>query len=70
MEHKPEFMSHLLLGHLSHHNNKPEIVEKMFSAVAGNTKIVVASRHHESEVYQLDSTPPKPRVVVEQLQLF
>ena len=73
MEHRPEFMSHLLLGHLSHHNNKPEIVESMFNAVAGNTKIVVASRHRESEVYHIQTAsaqPRAPRMVAEQLQLF
>ncbi len=72
MEHRPEFMSHLLLGHLSHHNNKPEIVENMFQAVAGNTRVVVASRYRESELFHIHaSTQPRaPRVVAEQLQLF
>lgn len=70
MEHRPEFMSHLLLGHLSHHNNKPSIVEQMFNAVAGNTKIVIATRYRETEVFQINSVPVKPRVVAEQLQLF
>jgi phosphoribosyl 1,2-cyclic phosphodiesterase len=70
MEHRPEFMSHLLLGHLSHHNNKPSIVANMFNAVAGNTKIVIASRYSETEVFQINSGPAKPRIVAEQLQLF
>lgn len=70
MEHRPEFMSHLLLGHLSHHNNKPSIVEHMFNAVAGNTKIVIATRYRETEVFQINSVPVKPRAVAEQLQLF
>jgi phosphoribosyl 1,2-cyclic phosphodiesterase len=70
MEHRPDFMSHLLLGHLSHHNNKPELVANMFNTVAGHTKIVIASRYRETEVFQINAAPAKPRVVVEQLQLF
>ncbi|MBX2894967.1 MAG: MBL fold metallo-hydrolase [Cyclobacteriaceae bacterium] len=70
MEHRPEFMSYLLLGHLSHHNNKPELVANMFNAVAGNTKIVIASRYRETEVFQVNAIPAKPRLVAEQLQLF
>lgn len=70
MEHRPEFMSHLLLGHLSHHNNSPEVVEAMFNAVAGKTKIVVASRYRESEAFTITTAQVKPRTTVEQLQLF
>jgi phosphoribosyl 1,2-cyclic phosphodiesterase len=43
IDHKPDFMSHLFLSHLSRNNNDPEIVEKLFTGVAGNTKIIVAS---------------------------
>ncbi|MBN8576828.1 MAG: MBL fold metallo-hydrolase [Cyclobacteriaceae bacterium] len=70
MEHRPEQMSHLLLGHLSQHNNKPEIVETMFNAVAGNTQIIIASRYRETEAFPINSVKAKPREVVEQLQLF
>lgn len=51
--HRPVFMSHLLLSHLSHNNNRPEIVQSLFDAHAGNTKIIVASRYKESELYQI-----------------
>jgi len=70
MEHRPEFMTHLLLGHLSKHNNKPELVEALFSRVAGNTTIAIASRYRESEVFHINGGPAKPRMVAEQLQLF
>jgi len=70
MEHRPAFMSHLLLGHLSHHNNNPALVANMFNAVAGSTKIVIASRYRETEVFQINAVSTKPRVVAEQLQLF
>jgi phosphoribosyl 1,2-cyclic phosphodiesterase len=51
--HRPTFMSHLFLSHLSHNNNRPEIVQSLFDAHAGNTKIIVASRYKESELYQI-----------------
>lgn len=51
--HRPAFMSHLVLSHLSRNNNRPEIVQALFDAHAGNTKIVIASRYKESEVYQI-----------------
>ena len=41
---KPTHMSHLLLAHLSKDNNCPVLVHKLFSAIAGHTKIWVASR--------------------------
>jgi phosphoribosyl 1,2-cyclic phosphodiesterase len=51
--HRPTFMSHLFLSHLSHNNNRPEIAQSLFDAHAGNTKIIVASRYKESELYQI-----------------
>ncbi|RZL38474.1 MAG: MBL fold metallo-hydrolase [Pedobacter sp.] len=51
VKHKPDYMSHLLLSHLSKDNNCPELVEKLFKAVADKTFVVVASRHQESEIY-------------------
>jgi phosphoribosyl 1,2-cyclic phosphodiesterase len=51
--HRPTFMSHLFLSHLSHNNNRPEIAQSLFDAHAGNTKIIVASRYKESELYRI-----------------
>jgi len=51
VKHKPDYMSHLLLSHLSKDNNCPELVEKLFKAVADKTFVAVASRHQESEIY-------------------
>jgi phosphoribosyl 1,2-cyclic phosphodiesterase len=65
-------LSHLLLAHLSADNNNPELAHNMFAAVAGKTKIVVASRYAESAVYHITGPaiapppkikPAKPRVV-------
>lgn len=50
LRHRPAFMSHLLLSHLSAENNKPEIVRELFSRNAGRTEIIVASRYEESAV--------------------
>jgi len=53
LTHRPTFMSHLILSHLSANNNKPEIVEELFSGVAGNTEIVIASRKKETQLYHI-----------------
>jgi phosphoribosyl 1,2-cyclic phosphodiesterase len=57
VEHKPPFMSHLLLSHLSQNNNCPTIVKNLFSPRAGKTEIIIASRYEETEVYNINSTP-------------
>lgn len=64
IKHRPEFMSHLLLSHLSRDNNDPKLVEELFNAHAGNTKIVVASRYAASEIFYISNNnyqqPAKP----------
>jgi phosphoribosyl 1,2-cyclic phosphodiesterase len=52
-EHRPHFMSHLFLSHLSRENNSPEIVQQLFKKVAGRTRIIVAGRHHETQLYRI-----------------
>ncbi len=54
LTHRPPFMSHLFLSHLSKNNNTPEIALSLFQQVAGNTNIVVAPRSGESEVYTIN----------------
>jgi phosphoribosyl 1,2-cyclic phosphodiesterase len=54
MRHRPAFMSHLFLSHLSRDNNRPELVQALFDKEAGGTKIVIASRDHETELYAID----------------
>lgn len=51
--HKPSYMSHLVLSHLSKDNNCPELVHDLFSAHAGSTQIIVASRYEETPVYTI-----------------
>ena len=53
IKHKPVFMSHLFLSHLSKNNNCPELVKDLFSAYADGVKIIVASRYEETEVYHI-----------------
>ncbi len=62
--HKPHFMSHLLLAHLSENNNSPELVQEIFNAHAGNVQITVASRFCETEVFHIHSKQ-FPQVVPE-----
>ena len=51
--HKPAFMSHLFLSHLSKNNNSPILVEKLFNGHAAGVKIIVASRYEETAVYHI-----------------
>jgi phosphoribosyl 1,2-cyclic phosphodiesterase len=71
MTHRPEGMTHLFLSHLSENNNTPEIVSKLFSEVAGQTEIVIASRHKETGVYHIGGGGLVNHVVEKaQLSLF
>ena len=53
LKHRSPFLSQLILAHLSKENNSPLLVEEIFSAQAGETKITVASRYEESEVFMI-----------------
>lgn len=55
LQHRPACMSHLVLAHLSKNNNHPKLVEALFQQHAGNTRIVVASRYQETELYHIQS---------------
>jgi phosphoribosyl 1,2-cyclic phosphodiesterase len=52
---KPSWMSHLILSHLSKNNNRPELVRQLFSEHAGTTRIIIASRYTETDVYQINN---------------
>ena len=53
LSHRTPKLEHLILSHLSMNNNKPEIVDQLFSEHAGNTRITVASRFEESVLFKL-----------------
>ena len=62
MNHRPRFMSHLLLAHLSENNNSPELVEEIFNTHAGSVRITVASRFGETEVFQIHPSEGAPNI--------
>lgn len=54
-EHKPAFLSHLFLSHLSKDNNSPQLVQHLFEQKAGNTYVEVASRYYESKLFAISA---------------
>ena len=76
INHRPAFMSHLLLSHLSKNNNSPKIVQSLFDKIAGPTKIIIASRYKETPLYHIRNIPGlaskfnQARAVPAQLSLF
>jgi len=54
--HRPPYLSHLILSHLSKDNNCPDRVQALFEAQAGNTKIIVASRYMETAIFEIENT--------------
>lgn len=51
LNHKAGYMSLVLPSHLSRDNNNPKLVHDLFTAHAGNTKVVVASRDTATPVF-------------------
>lgn len=54
LRHRAPFLSHVLLSHLSKENNSPQLVQKLFEQHAGTTKVVVASRDYETDVFRIE----------------
>ena len=52
-KHRPPFMSHLLLSHLSKNNNCPKLVQQLFDTHAQGVNIIIASRDEETAVYTI-----------------
>ena len=50
-KHRPPFMTHLLLSHLSKENNEPRLVEELFGKHAKKIAIVIALRYEATAVY-------------------
>lgn len=83
-KHRPAYMSHLFLSHLSRDNNSPQLVQQLFNEHAGATQIIVASRFEETAVYhvrssnneevislpQKEDTPVRIKQVYTQLRLW
>jgi phosphoribosyl 1,2-cyclic phosphodiesterase len=61
--HRPSFMTHLFLSHLSHNNNRPQIVEELFNAHADDVNIIVASRFKETALHTIQAAQEERRVI-------
>ncbi|MFL5752493.1 MAG: MBL fold metallo-hydrolase [Bacteroidia bacterium] len=57
LNHKPDFMRHVFLSHLSKDNNSPDVALELFRKNSGSTAVHVASRFQESAVYQVSKAP-------------
>ena len=53
MSHRPPFMSHLFLSHLSKNNNTPKLVRDLFTGIAGEIEVIIAPRDQETELYHI-----------------
>lgn len=53
--HRSNNLDLLILSHLSHNNNCPDLVNKLFTENARSTKIVVASRLQETPLYEVSN---------------
>lgn len=54
-KHRPTFMSHLFLSHLSQNNNCPRLVKNLFDQHADGVEVIVASRYEETPVFRISS---------------
>lgn len=77
INHRGKQLSHLILSHLSKNNNCPDVVNRLFSEKAGNTKVIVASRYGETPLFCIEkersaevSSGNKSTKQVQQLSLF
>ncbi|MBD2703572.1 MBL fold metallo-hydrolase [Spirosoma sp. BT702] len=51
--HKPSFMSHVFLSHMSKDNNCPDLTRDLFKPHLADTQLIVASRFAETPVYTI-----------------
>ncbi|MGG9972806.1 MBL fold metallo-hydrolase [Ferruginibacter sp. SUN002] len=57
VKHRPPFMSHLILSHLSKENNTPEIASALFAPHANDIKVIVASRYEPTQIFTVTADP-------------
>ena len=53
-KHRSKHLNHLLLSHLSHENNEPQLVEQLFHAYKQKIRIKVLSREKKSSVFKVE----------------
>ncbi len=68
VKHRSQFLSHLLLSHLSKDNNDPQLVYDLFAKHSGKTNIIVASRYKETEIYHIKNNSGQPANVQEKFE--
>ncbi|RXK62748.1 MBL fold metallo-hydrolase [Lacibacter luteus] len=54
LSYRTQQLQFLILSHLSKNNNTPQTVDALFQPHAGTTKVIVASRYEESELFSID----------------
>jgi phosphoribosyl 1,2-cyclic phosphodiesterase len=59
--HRPPFMTHLLLSHLSQENNTPKLAEELFAAHANGISIIVAPRQEATAIFTITTTGSKEK---------
>ncbi len=59
IHHRPPFMKHVFLSHLSKENNTPELARQLFTAHANGIEIIVASRNEATAVYEITAAAIK-----------
>ncbi len=52
-KHRPPFLTHLILSHLSKNNNHPDIVSRLFEPYKAHTQVIIASRDMETAVFEI-----------------
>lgn len=61
LAHRPPFMTHVLLSHLSKENNTPEIAEQLFTKHANGINIIIASRYKQTDVFVIEDREQSKR---------
>jgi phosphoribosyl 1,2-cyclic phosphodiesterase len=67
--HRPNFMSHLLLSHLSKENNTPELALELFYKNNNGVAVSIASRYEATELFELKETAIKKAAPIVSMQL-
>jgi phosphoribosyl 1,2-cyclic phosphodiesterase len=70
INHRPSYMNHLLLSHLSKENNSPMIVESLFNSISHEVSVFLASRDYETPVFHVRAESRPAQVTASQLSLF
>ena len=70
LQHRPRFMTHLILAHLSKNNNCPVLTKNLFDQHANGVEIIVASRFEATPIYTIGSNIKiKRKIINTQLSL-